>query len=434
MHRSILRIALPSIVSNITVPLLGLVDTIITGHLGHANAIAAIAVGGSLFSTTYWLFNFLRMSTGGLTAQSFGAGTWQECAQHLARSLALGLGIALLLLLFQQPIIIAGFHYLCPTPEVAHLARPYCNLLIWGAPAMLALFSLNGWLLGMQDARSPMWVAVWQNVSNILLSLLFVYGFDLGLMGVAWGTLIAQWLGGLLALFFALRLLRRHALPRSSFVFWQNLSAWKALFSLNRDIFLRTLCLVAVMFSFTAFGSRQGSQILATNALLMQFFLLVSYVMDGFAYAGEALGGCFLGERNVQKFRLLVCQLFLWGFGLSLLFVLLFWGGGEWGLHLLTNLPHLRQTASEYLPWIQLLPLLSFSAFLLDGLYIGLTATRAMLVGIAVASTLFFATFWFLAPLAGNHALWLAFLLYLLVRGLVQAIIFPRIVRRKFVG
>lgn len=434
MHRSILRIALPSIVSNITVPLLGLVDTAITGHLGTATPIAAIAIGSSLFSTTYWLFNFLRMSTGGLTAQSFGAEAWQDCGLHLSRSLTLGLGIALLLLLLQQPLLSLGLFLLHPSPAVATLATTYYQLLIWGAPAMLALFSLNGWLLGLQDARSPMWVALLQNISNILLSLLFVYAFGWGLIGVALGTLLAQWLGALLAFFFALQHLQRLSIPLSALSPWHPLSAWRSLFTLNRDIFLRTLCLVSVMFAFTAWGSRLGSTTLAVNALLLQFFLLVSYVMDGFAYAGEALGGRLYGAQDQIAFRQLVRQLFLWGIGLSILFSFSFLLGGDQLVALLTDLPHLRQTAHFFLPWVQLLPLVSCAAFLLDGLYVGLTATRPMLIGVGAAAIIFFTVAGWLSPTLGNHALWLAFLLYLLTRGAVQMLLLPRLLHNKFSG
>lgn len=433
MHRSILRIALPSIVSNITVPLLGLVDTAITGHLGSEAPLAAIALGSTLFSTTYWAFNFLRMSTGGLTAQALGAHQKEECAAHLTRALLLAMGIALLLLLFQQPLLSLGLTLLKPSPSVAPLATTYYQLLIWGAPPTLALFAFNGWLLGMQDARSPMWVAVMQNVSNIGLSFLLVYGFQLGLIGVALGTLLAQWIGAGLGFWFVLQRLRQHQLRLSMRqAIKHNHQAWAQLFTLNRDIFLRTLCLVSVMFAFTAWGSRSGSTTLAANALLMQFFLLVSYVMDGFAYAGEALGGWLYGKSQHEDFVRLVRHLFLWGVLLSLGFTVTFAVGGSFLIDLLTNVTIIRQVATTHLPWMIALPLVSCAAFLLDGLYVGLTATRHMLLSVGVAAVFFFACAASLHTLLGNHALWLAFLVYLGTRSALQSALLPRLIKQCF--
>ena len=413
MSRSILRIAVPSIVSNITVPLLGLVDTAITGHLGAAAYLAAIAVGSTLFSTTYWLFNFLRMGTGGLTAQAYGAGHHDETAALLWRSLVLALVIGLLLLLFQQPIATLGFRLLAPGAAAAVPARIYFNILIWGAPPMLTLFALNGWLLGMQNARYPMVVAIVQNVVNILVSLTLVVGLHWGIAGVAVGTLVAQWTGAALAFALALRVLQRGRCHTTMRAVVRSLPAWMQLFAVNRDIFLRTLCLVSVMFAFTAFGTRQGETLLAVNALLMQLFLLVSYFMDGFAYAGEALGGRFLGEENV-----------------AVGFVLFFLVGSTTLIALLTDVDAVRMAAQPFLPYAIVIPLVSFSAFLFDGLFIGTTSTRAMLLTVFVASAAFFLLHHFLSPSLGNHALWCAFLLFLGLRGLVAALFLPQLLRK----
>lgn len=430
MSRSILRIAVPSIVSNITVPLLGLVDTAITGHLGAAAYLAAIAVGSTLFSTTYWLFNFLRMGTGGLTAQAYGAGHHDETAALLWRSLVLALVIGLLLLLFQQPIATLGFRLLAPGAAAAVPARIYFNILIWGAPPMLTLFALNGWLLGMQNARYPMVVAIVQNVVNILVSLTLVVGLHWGIAGVAVGTLVAQWTGAALAFALALRVLQRGRCHTTMRAVVRSLPAWMQLFAVNRDIFLRTLCLVSVMFAFTAFGTRQGETLLAVNALLMQLFLLVSYFMDGFAYAGEALGGRFLGERNVAAFRALVRRLFAWGGGVAVGFVLFFLVGSTTLIALLTDVEAVRMAAQPFLPYAIVIPLVSFSAFLFDGLFIGTTSTRAMLLTVFVASAAFFLLHHFLSPSLGNHALWCAFLFFLGLRGLVAALFLPQLLRK----
>lgn len=430
----ILRIAIPSIISNITVPLLGLVDTAITGHLGATSYLAAIAVGTTLFSTTYWLFNFLRMGTGGLTAQSLGAEQGEKCAALLWRSLALGGGIALLILLFQTYILHIGLSLMSATDEVQSLVRSYYRILVWGAPPTLALFALNGWLLGMQDARSPMWTAIVQNVVNILVSLLLVVGWGWKIEGVALGTLVAQWTGAALAFGFAWRIVRRRRLSTSVAVVFRDIARWREFFVVNRDIFFRTLCLVAVMFAFTSFGARQGETLLAVNTLLMQFFLLVSYVMDGFAYAGEAIGGRLCGAGDRKGFSTLTRRLFGWGGGFALLFTFGFAFGGTSFLHLLTDNNVVRLAAVEYLPYAIAMPLIGFSAFLLDGLFVGTTATRVMLIGVSAASVLFFCLHELLSPFGGNHALWIAFLCYLGVRGLVQGVWLPKIVRQKFVA
>lgn len=425
MHRSIFRIAFPSIISNITVPLLGLVDTAITGHLGAAACLGAIAVGTSLFSSLYWLFNFLRMGTGGLTAQAYGAGKSDEIAALYWRPLLLATAIAALLMAAQVPLANVGFALLDPSPEVLQLARSYYDLLIWGAFPTLALFAINGWLLGMQDATTPMLVAVMQNVVNIALSLYLVVAEGWGLVGVATGTLVAQWVGFSMAFVLSWRRLLHdgHQLRRGALT---DLAAWRRLFVVNREIFLRTLCLVSVMFSFTAFGAKQGETLLAVNTLLLQFFLFTSYVMDGLAYAGEALGGRFWGERNPRALRLLVRSLFLWGLGAAVVFALAFGWGGQLVLALLTNIESVRQAAMPYLPYVVALPVVSVAAFLLDGLFIGFTATRAMLIGVALAAAFFAAVQFVLASTLGNHALWLAFLGYLGLRGAIGGVLLPR--------
>lgn len=425
MHRSIFRIAFPSIISNITVPLLGLVDTAITGHLGAAAYLGAIAVGTSLFSSLYWLFNFLRMGTGGLTAQAYGAGRSDEIAALYWRPLLLAALIALLLMALQVPLADIGFSLLDPSPEVAQRARSYYFLLIWGAFPTLALFAINGWLLGMQDATTPMVVSVVQNVVNIALSLYLVVAEGWGLVGVATGTLVAQWVGFALAFFLSWRRLLRsgHQLRRDALF---DLAAWQRLFVVNREIFLRTLCLVGVMFSFTAFGAKQGETMLAVNTLLLQFFLFTSYVMDGLAYAGEALGGRFWGEGNRRALRTLLRALFIWGFGAAVTFALAYLWGGHAILSLLTNIDSVRHAATPYLPYVVALPVVSVAAFLLDGLFIGFTATRAMLIGVAMAAAFFVAAQLLLAPALGNHALWLAFLGYLGLRGAVGGFLLPR--------
>lgn len=424
MNKQILHIALPSIISNITVPLLALVDTTIVGHLGSASYIAAIALGGMIFNMIYWLFNFLRMGTGGLTAQAYGANQHQATSYILLRSLTIAGGIALTLLLLQRPIFQVTFHFVTATAEVRSLASIYFNILIWGAPAMLALYSFTGWFLGMQNARIPMCIAITQNVVNIAVSTLLVFGCHLKIEGVALGTLISQYTALLLAVIFCLTKfdVKQHFELKAIL----DINTLKRFFQVNRDIFLRTLCLIAVTSYFTSAGSTQGELTLAANTLLMQFFIIFSYFMDGFAYAGEALGGRYFGAHDRLNFQRVTRCLFAWGGALSVLFFFIYFLSGTSLLHLLTDDSQVINRAQQYLPIIYFIPLISFAAFLFDGLYIGTTATRYMLISMFCASAAFFVLI--NVCTLSNTLLWLAFLVYLGGRGLMQAFLFKKAV------
>lgn len=424
MNKQILHIALPSIISNITVPLLALVDTTIVGHLGSASYIAAIALGGMIFNMIYWLFNFLRMGTGGLTAQAYGANQHQATSYILLRSLTIAGGIALTLLLLQRPIFQVTFHFVTATAEVRSLASIYFYILIWGAPAMLALYSFTGWFLGMQNARIPMYIAITQNVVNIAVSTLLVFGCHLKIEGVALGTLISQYTALLLAVIFCLTKfdVKQHFELKAIL----DINTLKRFFQINRDIFLRTLCLIAVTTYFTSAGSTQGELTLAANTLLMQFFIIFSYFMDGFAYAGEALGGRYFGAHDRLNFQRVTRCLFAWGGALSVLFFFIYFLSGTSLLHLLTDDSQVINRAQQYLPIIYFIPLISFAAFLFDGLYIGTTATRYMLISMFCASAAFFVLI--NVCTLSNTLLWLAFLVYLGGRGLMQAFLFKKAV------
>lgn len=424
MNKQILHIALPSIISNITVPLLALVDTTIVGHLGAASYIAAIALGGMIFNMIYWLFNFLRMGTGGLTAQAYGANQHQATSYILLRSLTIAGGIALTLLLLQRPIFQVTFHFVTATAEVRSLASIYFYILIWGAPAMLALYSFTGWFLGMQNARIPMCIAITQNVVNIAVSTLLVFGCHLKIEGVALGTLISQYTALLLAVIFCLTKfdVKQHFELKAIL----DINTLKRFFQINRDIFLRTLCLIAVTTYFTSAGSTQGELTLAANTLLMQFFIIFSYFMDGFAYAGEALGGRYFGAHDRLNFQRVTRCLFAWGGALSVLFFFIYFLSGTSLLHLLTDDSQVINRAQQYLPIVYFIPLISFAAFLFDGLYIGTTATRYMLISMFCASAAFFVLI--NVCTLSNTLLWLAFLVYLGGRGLMQAFLFKKAV------
>ena len=418
-NREILQIALPSIVSNITVPLLGLIDAAIVGHLGAASYIGAIAVGGMLFNIIYWIFGFLRMGTSGMTSQAYGQKDEAETMRILARSMGVGMLIALALIILQYPIERIAFTLMKATPEVERLASLYFRICIWGAPAVLGLYSISGWCIGMQNSRFPMYVAITQNIVNILASLVLVYGFGMKIEGVAIGTLVAQYAGLLMAAW----LWTSHFKRLLPYIQLQTLLAKGAIrrfFQVNRDIFFRTLCLVAVTMYFTSAGAAQGEVILAVNTLLMHFFTFFSYIMDGFAYAGEALVGKHLGANDRPALRQMVHQLFVWGIVLSVVFTLVYGIGGKVFLGLITNEQSVITASSAYFYWVLAIPLAGFAAFLYDGIFIGATATRWMLYAMSIATTAFFLIYYGFRGAMGNHALWLAFITYLALRGIVQ--------------
>lgn len=418
----ILHIAIPSIISNITVPLLGLIDVTIVGHLGSASYIGAIAVGGMLFNMIYWIFGFLRMGTSGLTAQAYGAHDLKEVTRILLRSNSISLMLALALLILQYPIRLIAFELIDTSAEVQQLATLYFHICIWGAPATLGLYSFSGWFIGMQNSRFPMFIAITQNIVNIVASLLFVFVFGMKVEGVALGTLIAQYAG----LFMAYLLWLRYYRPLRKYISRKQLfthDAMKRLFQVNRDIFLRTLCLVTVTVFFTSTGAAFGDVVLAVNTLLMQLFTLFSYIMDGFAYAGEALTGKYIGAGNRQELQRTIRHLFGWGIALSLAFTLLYGIGGKEFLGLLTNEQSVISASGDYFYWVLAIPLAGFAAFLLDGICIGATSTHIMLKAMVVASGSFFLIYYSLHNVLHNHALWLGFIVYLALRGIMQALL-----------
>ena len=428
--RQILHIALPSIVSNITVPLLGLVDLTIVGHMGSAAYIGAIAVGSMVFNVIYWIFGFLRMGTSGLTSQALGRRQLGEAATLLVRSLMVALAIGGTIVALQVPLGHIAIAAARPTADIAMPTRAYFSICVWGAPAMLSLYGLTGWFIGMQDTRTPMLVAIVQNVVNIAASLTFVYGFGMKVEGVALGTLVAQYAG----LAMAAELWRRHYGRRlAGKVEWHGVCSrdkMKRFFCVNRDIFLRTLFLVAVNFYFLSAGAAQGAVVLAVNTLLMQLFTLFSYVMDGFAYAGEALCGRLYGAQAHEAFGRMVRRLFSWGALLTAAYTLVYALGGSSFLALLTSDGTVVAAASHYMAWAVLIPAAGAAAFIFDGVFIGITDTRGMLVSSGVAAAVFFALYAALCPQLHNHALWIAFLSFLFMRGAVQAFIYARAQKR----
>ena len=432
-NKEILRLALPSIVSNITVPLLGLVDLMVVGHIGNEAYISAIAVGTMIFNVMYWLLGFLRMGTSGMTSQAFGRADKAECIGILVRSLTIGLAFGLSFILAQRGLE-WGLLRLMNTPEASwDYVATYFRIVIWGAPAMLGLYGLTGWFIGMQDTRTPMVVAILQNIVNILTSLSLVFALGWGITGVATGTLLAQWIGFLVALLSAWKRVNKINKARKGTSLgqstWANFThilsvkgAWIDFFLVNKDIFLRTLCLIAVNFYFTSAGGKQGTMLLAVNTLLMTLFTIFSYVMDGFAYAGEALSGKYYGAGDKQGLRITIRRLFAFGGLMTLMFTGLYVIGGTGFLHLLTDDAAVVEAARPYLPWACLIPVVGVTAFILDGVFIGLTDTKGMLFSTVIAMLSFFAVYLGFRGNLANEALWLAFLTFLLMRGLASMV------------
>jgi MATE family multidrug resistance protein len=437
MNRRILGLALPNIVTNITVPLLGMVDMAIVGHLS-GDHIGAIAIGTQIFNLIYWNFGFLRMGTSGLTAQAFGAERWGEAIKILIRACAIALAIALLLILLQWPISLAVPHIFEGSNHVMGLALTYFFVRIWAAPATLGLYAIKGWFIGMQDSKTPMWIAIALNCVNIGASLLLVLVLKWDIFGVALGTVIANYSGLAMGILFLMKKVKDNKdlrvfndlkgfkeLVRSA-LHWEEM---KLFFKVNSDIFLRTLCLSGVFTFITAASSHMSDQILAVDALLLQFFTLFSYIMDGFAYAGESLVGRHIGARQLRHLKLAVRLLIAWGLALTVLFTGLYAAFGEQFLHIFTDKQDVIAATGEYMGWVLAIPICGFAAFLFDGIFIGATATRTMRNAMFVATGAFFAIYYGLKEYFGtadihtwNNILWIAFMVFLTLRGLLQAV------------
>ena len=434
MHKEILSLAIPSIVTNITVPLLGLVDVAIVGHMGDASYIGAIAVGTMMMNVICWLFGFLRMGTSGMTSQAYGRGDSKEAATILFQAIALGAAIGILFVLFQPLLLRLFLFFMRPSDEIRAFASVYFHVCVFGLPAALVMYGLTGWFIGMQDTRTPMMVSIFQNIVNIMTSLLLVYVFGMKVEGVALGTLTAQYSGLLLALYILRRKYASHYQllfsqftlkpgDYSSFSYKHTLNRF---FRVNRDIFLRTLFLVAVNAAFTSVGSRQGDVILAVNTLLFQFFTLYSYIMDGFAYAGEAICGKYYGAGNAPSFHACIRRLFAWGVIMTVVYTAAYYFGANDILHVLSNEQTVIEASEPYLLWVALIPVAGMGAFIWDGVFIGITDSRGMLLSCFVAAIVFAIMLSLFFTTMGNHALWLALLSYLLARGVMQTMLFWR--------
>ena len=423
MNRRILAIALPSIVTNITVPLLGLIDITIAGHLGRTEYIGAIAVGAMMFNLIYWNFGFLRMGTAGMTAQAFGRGDHKGAAHVLLRAVSLAAAIAAAILVLQVPLQWLLLGVIDPSPEVTDFAEQYFYICVWGAPAMLIDMAIKGWFIGMQDSRTPMFMAIGINVANLVISLSAVFLFDMGFRGIPAGTVAAEYAGmayGIAVIVRRHRHLLHHLDLRNTFATGEM----RRFFGINSDIFLRSACLMAVNLFFVSVGARSGDVTLAVNALIMQLFTLYSYFLDGFAFSGEALAGRYAGAHDRKSLHSCIRHIFGWGAGVAALFTMAYAFGAEFIFGLITDNTAVVAAALQYHWWCVAIPVAGMAGFVWDGVYIGLTATREMLITILLSCLTFFALYFAMPASMGNDRLWLAFVAYLAMRGLSQTAVY----------
>lgn len=422
-HRRVLGIALPILLSNATIPLLGLVDTAVVGQLGDAAPIGAVGMGGVILATLYMLFGFLRMGTTGLAAQARGTGDAIETGLVLYRALIIAGLSGLALIALQWPILQAAFALSPASPEVESLAGSYVGIRIWGAPATIAFYAVTGWLIAQERSRAVLLLQLWINLVNIGLDVTFVIGFGWGVPGVAWATLIGEYAGLAMALYLCRSAFLPHLRPRRADL--AEPAALRAMMAMNVDLIIRSLLLQAGFTSFVFLSAGQGDIGLAANQVLLQFLHLFAYVLDGFAFAAEALVGQAVGARAAGHVRRAAIISGQWALGGSILLTLAALTGGPAMIAAMTTSPEVRAEAAQYLPWIWVLPLASFASYIFDGIFVGATLSREMRNAMALSVMAYVATLLVSLPLIGNHGLWLSLIVLNLARGLLMARRYP---------
>lgn len=428
VNSDILRLAIPNVISNITVPLLGMADAAIAGRLGGDAPIGAVALGTTIFNFMYWNCAFIRMGTSGLTAQAFGRRDSGECASLLVRALCVALVLASAILLLQRPLISGAVAIMGGSEAVQELVRSYVSARIWAVPAAISVFALHGWFIGMQDSISPMIVSIFSNVVNVAASVFFTFGCDMGIDGIAWGTVAAQYASLLLSAGIVACKYRgvvRSASVRTAIVRSEMLK----FFAVNRDIFLRTFCVVVAYTMFSVVSARFGDVVLATNSLLMQLFTLFSYMSDGLAYAAESLSGRFIGERNYPRLSVAVRQLMIMSAVVAVGFVGIYVVGWRQILGLFNPSEAVLGCAAQYVVWVIAVPLAGFVPFMIDGIMIGATRTRPLRNTVAISLGVYLAAMFALLPVIGNSAIWVAFLAFISLRGVLLVPELKRLLR-----
>ncbi|MWB77669.1 MATE family efflux transporter [Pseudooceanicola sp. 216_PA32_1] len=414
-HRRVLRISIPIVLSNATVPILGAVDTGVVGQLGLPEPIGAVGIGAIILTSIYWVFGFLRMGTTGLTSQALGARDRAEVAALLMRALMIAAVAGLLLISLQGLIFWGGFALSPASDEVESLARDYMRVRIYSAPAAIAVYGLTGWLIAQERTRAVLVIQVVMNGMNIVLDLWFVLGLDWGVTGVAFATFLSEWVGAAVGIWFCRDVFRTPAWKDWARVF--DRQRLKRMALVNSDILIRSLLLLSIFTSFMLFGARFGDVTLASNQVLLQFLNITAYALDGFAFAAEALVGQALGARSRGALRRASVLTSAWG-GLSCIVMALafaIWGGAI--IDLMTTAPDVRAVSREYLPWMVAAPLTGVASWMLDGIFIGATRSRDMRNMMVISALVYFAAVLALLPLLGNHGLWLAFHISFIARG-----------------
>ena len=426
-HRRVLSIALPIVISNATVPILGAVDTGVIGQLGGAAPIGAVGIGAIILGALYWIFGFLRMGTVGLTSQALGGGDAQEVRALLFRSAGIGLLAGLGFITFQIPIFAAAFWIAPASAEVESLARTYMSIRVWSAPAAIAIYGLSGWLIAQERTRAVLMIQLFMNVTNIILDFWFVLGLGLGVEGVAVATLIAEWGGLALGLYLCRQVFRGLALS-----LWQQIVNRRRvtyMMQVNCDILIRSVLLQAGFVSFLFFGAELGDVTLAANQVLLQFVYLASYAMDGFVFAAESLVGQAMGARAVAQLRRGASVTAVWAFGSAFVLAAGFWIVGPFVIDVMAKDPAVQQAARAYLPHMVAAPLLGALAWMLDGVFIGATRTKDMRNMMILSFLGFCALVLLLLPNFGNHGLWMAMNGFFILRGVSLALRYPALER-----
>lgn len=418
-HRRVWALAAPMILSNISVPLVALVDSMVIGHLPHAHQLGAVAVGASLYTFLAWAMGFLRMGSTGFAAQAAGRGDGAALRQILLQGLLLAMGLAMLLGTLGVPLSGLVLDWMQPSAQLSELTRTFFHTRLFGLPAALASYALVGWFLGTQNARAPLAILLTTNLVNIALNLWFVIGLDWGVVGSARASVIAEWTGALLGLAMTQKALRAYPghIAWAALRVWQS---WRPLLAVNRDIFIRSLALQSVFFMITVQGARLGDATVAANALLLNGLLLTAHALDGLAHAVEALCGHAIGAHDRQALRRSLVVACGWSLLASAGFALLFAVAGHLFIAMQTDIPSVRETAFIYLPYLAVLPLIAVWSYLLDGLFIGATRAREMRNAMLLSVLILLPFAWALHGF-GNHGLWLSFLLFMVLRSVILA-------------
>ncbi len=428
-HRRVWRIAGPIILSNVSVPLLGAVDTAVVGHLDSPVYLGGVAIGTLIFNYVYWGFGFLRMGTTGLAAQALGVRDGQEIWATLHRGFVIAAVLSVLVIALQVPIVGMALWLVDASVPVEALAGEYFRIRIWAAPAALANYVVLGWLIGLQRAGSALTIQVFMNGLNVVLDLVFVIGFGWDVKGVALASALSEYTAIVLGLFLCVRVLRAERAQRNATVLW-DVMRFRRLAAINGDIFIRTLFLISAFAVFTAQAAEMGDAILAANALLLNFQMFLSYALDGFAHAASALVGGAAGARDRTAFRRSVVASTLWAAGTALVFIMAYASAGRLIVDVLTGLQDVRHESYVYLPWLIASPLISVWSFQLDGVYIGATETRLMRNTMVLSFLGYVGALALLVPAYGNHGLWAALMFFMALRGITLAVTYPAIERR----